>query len=149
MRQRSHIKTLKDIQQICGVQRMGATFEVERANARVRDLTQRQAVETRALQASHEGWRQAVSGTSFQLAASASWAAEILSNQQAVEDTDGRVRDAEAALLQLRKVRTALAARCDAVADLTRSAQRLDQRRHDESALDEYADRSQAGWRSA
>ncbi|MBP2161173.1 MULTISPECIES: hypothetical protein [Asticcacaulis] len=131
------------------MQQMGAAFDVERANIRVRDLNGRQDVETKALQASYDGWRQAVSGASLQLAASAGWAAEILSNQKAVEDTQAKVRDAEAELSRVRERRTALSARRDAVADLARLAERHEHRRREEAALDEHAGRATAGWRSA
>jgi hypothetical protein len=148
MRQRGEIKTLKDIHQICHVQRTGATFDVERAQGRLRDLDRQQEAEARVLHASNDAWRRAISGTSFQLMASASWAAEILSNQKAVEETGAKKRQAEAEHLRLCEIRTGLTARCDAIADLTRTARRLDQRRREEAALEEQSRRALSGWRS-
>ena len=149
MRPRNEVGMLKEIQQICTVQRMGVVFEVERANARVRELNRKRDAETEVLRASHAGWQQAVSGPSFQLAASAFWAAEVLGNQKAIDGTRADIRDAEADLSRLGEIRTAMTARCDAVADLTRSARRMEQHRRDEAALDEQMGRTAAGWRSA
>lgn len=146
MRQRSHIDNLKDIRQICAVQRMAVEMKIERVSARLRELGQERDAAGEALQACQDGWRQAVSGASFQLAASAFWSAEILQTEAAIETIVERTGQVQAERRGLCQEQNALSARGDAVGDLLRTAVRSELRRRDEAAMENHARRKTDGW---
>lgn len=142
MRQHSHIGNLKDIRTICSVQRMAVEMKIEGALARLRDLDRERNAAGDVLSACQAGWRQAVSGMSFQLTAVNFWSAEILRIEAEIETIEGLVDNVQAERRALCQEQNALSARGDAVGDLLRSALRDEQKWRDEAAMDEYFGRA-------
>ncbi len=149
MKQGSQIRSLSDVKKICSVQRMDIEMQVERSNVHVRSLETKRNAEGKTLKAHQEGWRQAVSGLSFELAAASAWSTEILHTEAEIERIAHDIQEAKIARQDLTKAQTAATARCDAVDDLLRSAQRAAQRQRDEALFDQHLSRALTGWRSA
>ncbi len=148
MKQRNQIRTLGEVRKICTVQRMDVEMQVERANAQLRSLDDQRKAEGKALQGFQDGWRSAVSGRSFQLAAAAAWSAEILRTEAVIDELGHDIENAQAVRRDLCNAQTAATARCDATDDLWLTARRMAQRQRDEAVLDAHVGRAVAGWRS-
>ncbi len=149
MNARRRIRDLNDLDTICSVQRLDLDMQVERAQARVRALEGRRDAETRTLAGLQDGWRQAVSGRSLDLAAAAFWSAGILRSEATIETLTADIRSAADRRQQLSRAQAAASARCEAVQDLLRSAVRRARNRRDEALMETYAIQTRSGWGQA
>ena len=149
MKERHQIKGLNDLAAICSVQRMDIDMQIERARTRVRALESRHGEETRALAGFQDGWRQAVSGRSFDLAAASFWSAEILREEAVIDSLTAEIQAETSHLRQLGQARAAAEARGDAVETWRRTLMRRTRNRRDEALMEAYGGSPRAGWRQA
>lgn len=146
MNARRHIRDLGDLDAICSVQCLDLDLQVARAQGRVRALEGRRDAEIRTLAELQDGWRQAVSGSAFDLTASSFWSAGVLRGEATIATLTADIRAAADRRQQLIKARASASARCDAVQALRRAAVRRARNRRDEAMMDACPSQTRAGW---
>jgi hypothetical protein len=141
MRRRDEVSLLRAITEIRDLQRAAAEMEAARAAAALREKNDVKSEAERACQSSEERWLNAVQAPAIRLDVMPLWSAHVIREGESARRASS---DAEAASAELKRRATdwhAAVARRDAAGALACEAAKDEQRRREEAALQEAADR--------
>ena len=141
MRRKDEVSRLRAITEIRELQRVAAEMETARAAAILREKNEAKTDAERERQSSEEHWLDAVQAPAIRLDLMPLWSARVMRQGESVQRSSA---DAEAASAELKRRAGnwhAAVARRDAADTLACEAAKDEQRRREEAALQESADR--------